>query len=317
MKNKNHILSFVFIFILGISIGHYFKKETIIKPSVLRQEGFDYIKPVLLCNTNNNRSDNEDLSLEKSLEDYLKSTKNNISVYFLNLGNGEWAGVNDSMTFSPASMLKIPVTVDALKYSETHPEILSRKFYFDGSFDNNQAEYFKPEKSIEPGKYYSLNELIKYTISYSDNNALVLLHNNINSGSLEELYKNLKIDIPQNTLDFMSAKTYSLFLRVLYNSTYLKAESSEEIIKLMIGSSFPIGLSSGVGEETKVADKFGERVILDTNGNVTKRELHDCGIIYYPNNPYILCVMTSGQDFNKLAQNISDISRITYNHIAQ
>ncbi len=68
------------------------------------------------------------------------------------------------------------------------------------------------------------------------------------------------------------------------------------------------------------SNKFGERTVETKNTTtgmttVDYRELHDCGIIYYPRNPYLLCIMTKGQDFAKLSKIISDISSMVYNEI--
>jgi hypothetical protein len=155
---------------------------------------------------------------------------------------------------------------------------------------------------------------MKYIIENSDNNAVVLLRENINPRSLEELYSDLKIDLPQDTIDFMSARTYSLILRVLYNSTYLTRESSEDVIEMMINSNFNLGLKAGVPNGVEVANKFGERVVYTPQGQIVKTELHDCGIVYAENANYILCAMTSGKSFDSLTKSISDISKIVYDH---
>ncbi len=79
---------------------------------------------------------------------------------------------------------------------------------------------------------------------------------------------------------------------------------------------FPQGLQSGVPASIEVADKFGEREVFSTDGTLSYLELHDCGIIYVPDSPYVVCVMTRGHDFNSLASIIGDVSKIVYEHIA-
>ena len=311
------LLCLVF-FGVGIILGRVTEKTTVIKPKVLREGGYKYINPVLLCNTNNNQAYNEDTTLSKALIKYTEGvSENDISVYFLSLLSGKWASVNENETFSPASMLKVPTMVETLKYAELHPEILSKQVYYDGSFDDNKVEYFKPQKTIQSGWYYSVDNLLTSIITYSDNNALRLLHDTIALSSFQNLYKDLKIDIPANSIDFMSAKTYSLFLRVLYNSTYLTRESSEKALKLMTTSDFPQGLKSGVPSFIDIANKFGERQVFTPNGTLTQRELHDCGIVYAPDNPYVLCVMTRGQNFDSLISSIKNISALVYNQVVK
>ena len=68
---------------------------------------------------------------------------------------------------------------------------------------------------------------------------------------------------------------------------------------------------AGVPSSTVVAHKFGEHVSL-ANGQINTIELHDCGIVYYNNNPYFLCIMTKGRDLGELKNIIKGISSIVY-----
>ncbi len=318
-SRKNTLLfgGAVIFFLLGYTVSQAWGKTLIIKAKVLRETGH-YTSPVLLCNINPNQSYNEDQTLSKILiaEDQ-RTPQSDISAYFLSLSGGGWASVNENETYSPASMLKVPSVVEALKYAEIKPSILSQTVYYDGSFDNNKAETFKASESIQAGRSYTIDELINRIITYSDNNALLLLHQTLNQNSFQELYKALGIEIPENSIDFMSAKTYSLFLRVLYNATYLSADNSEKVLKLMANSDFPDGLKAGVPASVEIAHKFGEREVYNENGTLVSRELHDCGIVYIPNNPYILCVMTRGQDWNALQSSIQEVSKLVYDHVTK
>ncbi len=293
-------------------------KPVVIKNTVLREPGYTYIKPILLCNINTDQTYNENTLLSNQISNYVqKNSRDNISVYYLSLGGGGWASVNGDETFSPASMLKVPTVVEALKAEENNPGLESTKLYYDGSFNDNLAEHFQPPQSITPGNRYSIDDLITSTIVYSDNNALKVLEQGVASSTFDKLYKDLGITIPTNTIDFMSAKTYTLFLRVLYNSTYLTREDSEKVLQLMTSSDFPNGLRAGVPATVPVAQKFGERQVSTTSGAVIKRELHDCGIVYVPGKPYILCVMTSGQNWSTLTSYISSISKLVYDSVTK
>ena len=79
---------------------------------------------------------------------------------------------------------------------------------------------------------------------------------------------------------------------------------------------FPQGLQAGVPTDIEVAQKFGERQVFTPQGDLTERELHDCGIVYHANEPYVLCIMTRGKDFNTMTSNIKDISKIVYDHVS-
>ena len=113
----------------------------------------------------------------------------------------------------------------------------------------------------------------------------------------------------------MSPKSYSALFRVLYNSSLFPWSLSEQVLDLLSHTSFSKGLVAGVPEGTPVSHKFGENTAVATDGTIVERELHDCGIVYYPNDPYLVCVMTKGQDFSVLETVISDISKMAYGFV--
>ncbi len=57
-----------------------------------------------------------------------------------------------------------------------------------------------------------------------------------------------------------------------------------------------------------VAHKFGTRVADGPGG----RQLHDCGIVYAPKTPYILCVMSRGNSSQNLSHFIAQVSKRVY-----
>jgi len=72
------------------------------------------------------------------------------------------------------------------------------------------------------------------------------------------------------------------------------------------------GLVGGLPEGIKVAHKFGERAYEESG----VKQFHDCGIIYYPNKPYLLCVMTRGDDFNTLQGIVRQVSQTVYQTVS-
>ncbi len=318
-RHKNILIAVGCIIFLytGIVIGRDSNQPE--KPHVLREGGFQYINPILLCNPNIDEVTTPDNVLTSKLRGYANSAaEKDIAVYYLSLSDYTWAGININESFSPASMLKVPTMVAILRYAEIHPEILTKEIYYDGSFDDNKAEYFKPIQSIKPRNSYTVDQLVSYMIEYSDNNATRLLNAvPFNKKDITNVYTDLGIEPPTTLGDFMSPKTYSLFLRLLYNSTYLNREISEKGLKLMAAPDFPRGLQSGVPTPIEVAQKFGERQFFTSDGKLKVRELHDCGIVYASSGPYALCVMTRGNDFEKLASEIRDISKLVYETVSK
>ncbi len=118
----------------------------------------------------------------------------------------------------------------------------------------------------------------------------------------------------------MSPKTYSFVFRVLYGATYLSRDSSEKALELLNQTEFTEGIVVGVPDNLPVAHKYGARttqIAAKTNPKEEIKELHDCGIVYYPNHPYLLCVMTQGYDFKTLSNLIKEISSISYEELSR
>lgn len=239
-----------------------------------------------------------------------------VSVYFRELNDGTWFGINEQEHFAPASLLKVPLMITWLKQAESSPGLLSRTIVFDTAQgeDYNQLLTVRPSHSIVPGREYTVEELIRMMIVYSDNNANTLLFRKTDQRLLMKTYRELGVEPPLNSksIDYMSVKEYGGIFKVLFNTSYLNREMSTKALQYLSEVEFRAGLVAGVPADVPVAHKFGERV-LGEQGDT--KQLHDCGIIYHPQNPYLLCIMTRGTDFATLDDIIRDISRLTFGEV--
>ncbi|MBI5729074.1 MAG: serine hydrolase [Candidatus Magasanikbacteria bacterium] len=296
-----------------------------IRQSTLSEKSaYRFIDPLLACDLTTKKANTEFLPLKTKIENIIANKiyahqATNVSVYF-DTRDGRWLGINPNATYFPASLMKVPTLIAFLKLAEEQPEILSKKIVYDGSYDLNTLEYYKPRTTLTPRRAYTVDDLLERMIVNSDNNALPLLVNAVDSKVLDDVYSDLGISIPpdvQDSLkDYMTVKSYVNFFRVLYNSSYLTRAMSEKALALLSKPDFPRGIEGGVPNTVTVAQKFGERNFgTDPNDTTTGKELHDCGIVYYPGHPYLLCVMTKGTDFDKLAGTIQDISKTIYQYM--
>jgi beta-lactamase class A len=287
----------------------------------LRLPNSDYplINPLLLCSTDN-QSMNEDKKIESTIKNFVnqhisQKLAEDMSVYLINYTTGQWAGVNENVRYDPASMLKVPIMIAYYKDAEKDPTVLDKQISFNGD-DQNSGEYFKSAQDITAGTSYTTDTLIRSMIVNSDNTAAVLLQNSIDQTDLFDTFTDLGLPIPSEgaNVEYMSAKSYASFFRILYNSTYLNDEYSEKALTLLSQTTGP-GIKAGVPAGVTVSEKFGERSVYDTSGNVLDRELHACGIVYKTGSPYLLCIMSKGQNFDSMAKNISDLSTLVYQDI--
>ncbi|MCX5714819.1 MAG: class A beta-lactamase-related serine hydrolase [Candidatus Omnitrophica bacterium] len=325
-KSKNLFISIVFIigFSLGVSVSRICPFNKNIKDTGIRRitekrlsSGAQLINPLLECE----QFSGGDISLQRveyKLKKYIKNQieYNNatlISVYLRDLNNGPWIGINENEKFAPASLLKIPIMIAYFKAAEGNFAILEKQIKYETEAHDIPQE-IPPANALIPGNTYTVSELIRNMIVYSDNISKDLLLLNIDEKLLNQVYRDLELDIPNERTpeDFISVKEYASFFRILYNSSYLSKAMSEKALELLTEVDFPEGIVAGVPSNIKVANKFGER-----EDNTKMKQLHDCGIVYYPGSPYLVCIMAKGTDLTRLSSVIGEISKIVYENKKQ
>lgn len=317
------ILSLVIIFFLGYFTSikiNYGQPQNDGDEIIRKNFNYKYINPILECNPNLEQNNNL-LTLQKNIQDIITSEtyQKNISfasVYFRDLNNGPWLGINAKEYFSPASLVKVPILITYLKKAETDPKILKSELLpiiSTGSDDSIQN--IKPSVSLAPDKKYTIEELLEKMIIYSDNDAYNTLAKSLTSDEIIKVYQDLDIDISKAFTNpngnIITVKDYASFYRILFNASYLNQEMSERALFLLSQSQYKNSLVAGVPSNITIAHKFGERKFLDTG----ETQLHDCGIIYLPQKPYLLCVMTRGKDIQKSSQTIKNISSQVYQYL--
>jgi beta-lactamase class A len=306
----------------GVLLGEIYDPNNIIlgksvNPTEQRLGGYKFISPLLECDQSAVSSQINGLDpLHDKIEQQIMNFKqegtiNDAAVYFRDLSNGPWFGVNEHASFSPASLLKLPVMMAYFKKAESDSSILNKKIKYEGK-DETLFQNIRPTDAIEIGKTYTVDDLIERMIIYSDNASLTLLEDNIEPVLIDKVTLDLGVETANEKTpeDYMSVKGYAGLFRILYNASYLEKRLSEKALDILSRTEFAKGLVTGVPKSIKISHKFGER---ELPGGV--KQLHDCGIIYNPKSPYLLCIMTRGSDYDKLASVISQISKIIYEDI--
>ena len=232
------------------------------------------------------------------------------SVYLKIYGGSDWTAVNDEEKYEPGSLFKVPILIASLKMDEKNPGFLNQKLLYARPFDIGKKVNFK-NKSIVLGNTYSIRELLKYMISYSDNNATALIETVLDGKTLIKLFTDLGLEVPNmaSSQYLFTARGYSYFMRSICNASYLNTTNSEYAAELLSKSEFKDGISKGLPSTVKIIHKFGE------SGNQTEKQLHECAIIYLDNKTYLLTVMTKGKDVGKLSKLIQEISQTVYNEM--
>lgn len=263
------------------------------------------------------RVKNLEVDITKLIEQKkMKKEISDASVFYRDLNSRRWFAINADKDFYPASLLKLPAAIAYYKLAETNSEILSQKIKIPEDQKNqNLGQYFKVNSALSSGHEYTVEELIENLLVHSDNNAIQPLNQNMPSEYSYSVYRDLGLPEPiivNNKSNWkLTVRIYAGILRALYISSYLSPEYSEKLLTYLTHATFDEGIKAAIPKNIQVAHKFGEAALLNpTDGAVEKRVLHDCGIIYNPDNPYILCIMTDGNEVTKLMKTIQDITKI-------
>ncbi len=322
---KNILIVILFI---AAAAGGIFAFQTITKEQQYQKEPYAKQKPCpyknlnpLRCEPDLAKKKKEYVVLRNELLDFLESEKKagsilGASVYFRDLQNGPVLSIEGQQNFVPASLLKVPLMITYYKKAETDPGLLKNMLTVDGDIAS-LSQNIPPKRFAEKGKTYTIDELIDLLVTQSDNTSWKMLLANLRKNYSEEdlisTLSDLGIIDPRKRSDqqYITAQSYASIFRILYNSSYLNLEMSDKALGLLTNSVFKEGIVAGVPTGTKVAHKFGEQ----KNGN--EQQLHDCGIVYYPQNPYVLCVMTKGKDIAVLESVIKQVSKKVYQEVEE
>lgn len=252
------------------------------------------------------------IPLRDALKKYVEGKDGKVGVYFEYLPSGTSIGVNDKKEVKLASLSKVPLAMSIFKKIERKKMTLAdiiiiKKEYLDPRFGNL---WEKGE-----GTQMTVLELLRELLVESDDTAYKALFNQLSAREINEVYNYLDIQIDtdgsgdQQTI--VSPKSYTSIFRSLYLSSFLSAEDSNYILKILTQTIFNDKIPAGVNKDVPIAHKIGVFSKVENSNSV----FTDCGIVYAPNRPYALCIFVL--DTNEVAQGyMSQISKMIYSYVS-
>ncbi len=283
---------------------------------------FRYIRTVAEPRDTDHKPTSELKPFRYKVNDFIKEKlksgdASSVSVYFRDLNNGNWLGIGERETFSPKSLLKLPLMIAYFKWSEANPLVLRKSLTFAPA--KTGEEPAAPTKTeLTPGSSYTVNDLIYRMITNDDSEAYALLYMNIPKVRLDKVFKDLNVEYdPHKDDDSLSLRGFASFYRVLFNASYLNEEMSEKALRYLAKSSLKRGMAAAIPMNVEIAGKYGERTIKVSEGgqDVVLSQMHEFGIVYHPRRPFLLGVMVRGEDPAGLERTIRDITRLVYEEV--
>jgi beta-lactamase class A len=223
------------------------------------------------------------LDLRTALHNQVSPYGDNFGFYFEYLPTGTSIGINANSAFHAASLFKVPVIM-AYYYGRERlnlhddptltimPNQIDKQF---GSLWRRGA-----------GTKIKASEAVELTLVESDNTAAKAIVPYVNQADFNAVYEGLDVNLQtDNEGALISAKNYSSILKALYFSSLLNRQDSEEILDLLTKSKFQDKIVAGIPQDVLVAHKIG-----DFNDDKGQQGYRDCGIVYVPRRPYVLCM---------------------------
>lgn len=246
------------------------------------------------------------VSLRKQLETRFNEVDAPKSFYFEYLPSGTSVRIGENTELIAASLIKVPLTMNLYKAVELGKINLDKTVTItESEIDGGFGDLW--EKGA--GTKITLREAARLALSESDNTAMHVIFD-ATVGLLpsdQESLNNLDIDQNiENGQAVINAKSYASILKSLYLSSYLQRQSSEEILSYLSKSTATNRLTAKLPSDTTVAHKIG---VYNSDWSES-----DCGIIYAPKRPYMVCIMVGLPD-DQANKFIADTSKLIYDYV--
>lgn len=248
------------------------------------------------------------LPLRNNLRNETAPWGDGFGMYFEYLPTGTSININGLSEFHAASLFKTPVVMAYFRTRERlnktdDPTVSLRPEDLDSQF----GDLWKKGA----GYKIKLSEAVRLALEESDNTAARILVPFIGSVDFEAVYQGLDINLNVDKSGaILTAKSYSSIFKALYFSSVLNKDDSQLVLNYMTKSKFPDKLQAGVPLNVTVSHKIGDFVDKDGNEAFT-----DCGIVYVPRRPYLLC-MVSRTDEQTARGRMQDISKMIYDFVS-
>lgn len=258
--------------------------------------------------------------LREKLQRYETKGDFTVSIYFEYLPTGANIAVHKDEKIWPASLIKIPVAMAALKKVEEGKWNMNNELVI---LDQDKDSEFGDMYKLPTGTSMTIKKFLEESLVNSDNTAHFVLLRNLEGEELEDVFVHLGMDEVIDTLkrdnkkesdvdNRITAKRYSVFFRSLYNSTYFTHENSEMFLEILSGAPKEY-LSTGLPSDIPFVHKTGIRI--------DEKVMADSGVVYVPGRPYVLTVMIAQNKEGELDQEeikkiFQDISKEVYYYVS-
>ncbi len=247
------------------------------------------------------------LDLRKQIRVETEKYKDEIGLYFEYLPTGTNINVSSNTEYHAASLFKVPVVMAYYHFQERTGIKDKDTVIKYSELDNEFGDLWKKGA----GYPIKLSEAVRLALEKSDNTAAKVVANNITDQDFAPVYNGLDIELEaDNEGAIVTAKGYSSILKALYFASVINREDSHRILQYLANTPFNDKLAAPIPKNVTVAHKIGN--FIDDDGVDV---YNDCGIVYVPRRPYLLC-MLSKSDEVVARERMQKLSKMVYDFVA-
>lgn len=311
IKNNKIVMILLFLSFFSnsyLTYHHFIQNEIPNQEKGLKENELPFLSKRIFTENQNDIIINF-TSLRNTLKSYIENENGQVGLYFEYLPSGVSIGVNDRDEIKLASLSKVPLVMSILKKEERgliklDDAVILKKENLDSRFG---TLWKKGE-----GSKLTVKELIEICLKESDNTAYEALFGLLTTNEVNEVYDYLDITILfEGNNPLISPKSYSSIIRSLYLSSFLDVKNSDYVLEVLSDTLFKDKIPAGVPSHIKVSHKVGIFNDLDTKQNVYS----DCGIVYIPQRPYILCIFVKNNE-EDARKHMTNLSKIIFTYVS-
>ncbi|MCX6152659.1 MAG: class A beta-lactamase, subclass A2 [Candidatus Kapabacteria bacterium] len=267
-------------------------------------------------------------SLKEVIESIIKTKHALVGVAISVLETGETVYINQEKHYPMQSVYKFHLSLAILKEVDDGKLSLEQKIHIKRS-DLNARTWSPMQKKYPKANIdLSLSEILKYTISQSDNNGCDILFKLIGGPKKVNAYvhslgiKDVSIVATEQQMqsnwniqfkNYTSASAMTDLLSGFYFKRYLSEKTNAFLMQLMLETiTGPKRIKGLLPDSVKVAHKTGTS---GTNDDEVSAATNDIGIIFLPNGKHLAIAVFVSDSFEELESDeeiIAEISKAAY-----
>ncbi len=269
------------------------------------------------------------LQLKKQLQEIIAQKNATVGISIKGIADKDTLSINGSLKMPMMSVFKFHIAIAALHQVDKGKLRFDQKFFI--KKDELLEDTWSPIRDDYPNGniYLTLDQLLRYTVSHSDNNGCDILLNllggpeKVQDFIRQQGIKDITIKVNEQqmrTWDNLYVNTTTpiattLLLEKFYQGKILKKETSSYLYQIMVETSRgTTWMKAGLPQGTELAHRTG---ISNTNEQNLRAAMNDIGIVKLPNGHhftlsiYLMNITEKREDSEKL---IADITEATWKY---